>query len=75
MDIKQERKQIIQEVVLFKDNAADFVSDERRAIRDKLKANGVKVRCVFIQERDFKCISTKGWRETFYEVVCMSRNT
>ena len=73
--LKQKRKRIIQEIVLFKEDISSFTSDERIQIRSRLKENNINVRCVFIQEKNFGDIKSAGWREVFFDIVGASRNS
>ena len=71
----QDRKKIFREIVLFKNTVDEFTAEERKTIRKLLYENNIKVRCVFIQEKDFVKIDNIGWRPVFYDIICRSRNT
>ena len=71
----QDRKKIYREIVLFKNTADEFTAEERKTIRRLLYENNIKVRCVFIQDKDFVKIDNMGWRPVFYDIICRSRNT
>lgn len=71
----QENKRQITEIVLFKPDITSFSSEERKSIRELFKKNGINVRCIFIQERDFSMIKENGWRKELFRVLQISKNT
>ena len=73
--LSQARKHIIQELVLFKPDVSGFTPEERRDIREKLKQSDINVRCIFIQEPNFKYIESVGWRKSLFDVVRASKNS
>lgn len=73
--LSQKRKQIIQELVLFKSDVSQFTPEERKEIRERLKMSEVYVRCIFIQEQNFQFIYQNGWRKVFFDIVKESKNS
>lgn len=69
---QQGKRANISEVIFCKKNYSMFTGEEHKRIRKVFK--GKYVKCVFIQEENFKCISLEnGWRQVFYEVLSISR--
>lgn len=66
-------KRLTRELVLFKDDAHEFTTDERARIREALRRKGIRLLCVFIQERNFANVATLGWRNELLRVIRQSR--
>ncbi len=68
----QHRKENISEIAFVFKDYSTFSSEDRKKIRQIFK--GKYVRCIFIQESNFKQISHKlGWRNIFYKVLEISK--
>lgn len=68
----QNRRENITEIVFVLENYLTFTSEDRKEIRATFK--GKYLRCIFIQEENFKQISNEqGWRNVFYKVLEKSR--
>lgn len=60
------------ELVFIKKDYSSFSSEERKEIREKFRGKFNK--CIFVQEEDLAKISEQnGWRDIFYNIVCISR--
>ena len=73
--LAEKRKFIISEVVFFKKDVEAFSFEEREAIREALKHSNINVLCIFIQEQNFQYVQTNGWRNEFFKVIKISRNS
>ena len=69
---KQNKRETLTEIVFVLSDYSSFGSELRKSVREKFK--GKYNKCVFVQEENFKQISkNRGWRDIFYELICISK--